>query len=444
MQAGSAFLWTHRALVAVALLGALAGCGPRRATGGAAEAMPTPPPPRPTVRTLRVVAVVDEAWRRLPQFEARVRAVVEGASAFAAGEFGLVLKLEKVAPWPGADGLEGARLDALERAVPAPGADLVVGFTATPPPRRPRMAELAPSRYAGRHAVVHGLGRYFDDPAALRAAEVRALLNALGRIYGALPSCHGGVMAPQPTEFPASPAAWRWGPTNRTLVAAHAPIDLRPARTDEAASRVPAAVAERARRVLMRPGPDLQCALDAVDARRALLAAVMSAAQAADATPDTLLPDGEAQAEDAVEAAERDLEADPAAAFEVCRPIADAAPAVAARCAGRASEALGLHDDAVRYYRAWLAHHPDDEAVVLRLAREVGRDGDDEAARALLARAVEAHPDFVEARLNLGIALARLGRYAEAAAAWRAVLARDPDHAEARRLLDELARSVAP
>lgn len=436
--------------LAVALVGALAlvGCGLDRVDRPDTSVMPRPPEPQPTVRRLAVVALVDGGWRRLPGFEDRIRVTVGAASAFLSGYFGVELGLERVAPWPAAEGAaaELERLAALETAAPLPAADLVIGFTADAPPRRAAMADLARSRYAGRHVVIFGLGRAYTDPARRRAAEARSLLNAIGRIYGALPSCRAGIMAPRVPEQPELSGAWRWGRTNRALIAAHAAIDLRP--TETGPTRIPTAVAGRAREILARPDDDLRCDLPAVDRRRILLAEVMLAAERAGAEPG---PEGELLSDAAptdtrelaaVAAAEAALTDDPAGAFETCRPIAEQAPAVAARCAGRASEALGLHDDAIRFYRAWLAHHPEDEQTLLSLAREVGRDGDDEAARALLARAVAEHPGFVEARLNLGIALARLGRYPEARAAWQAVLERAPEHAEARRLLEELDRRV--
>ncbi len=437
--------------LAVALVGALAlvGCGLDRVDRPDTSVMPRPPEPQPTVRRLAVVALVDGGWRRLPGFEDRIRATVGAASAFLSGHYGIELDLKRVAPWPAAEGAaaELERLAALETAAPLPAADLVLGFTADAPPRRAAMVDVARSRYAGRHAVIFGLGRAHPDPARRRAAEVRSLLNAIGRIYGALPSCRAGIMAPRVPEQPELSAAWRWGRTNRALIAAHAPLDLRP--SEAGPTRIPTAVAGRAREILARPDADLRCDLPAVDRRRILLAEVMLAAERAagpePAPEDELLSDAaptDTRELAAVAAVEATLADDPAGAFETCRPIAERAPAVAARCAGRASEALGLHEDAARFYRAWLAHHPEDEQTLLSLAREVGRDGDDEAARALLTRAVAEQPGFVEARLNLGIALARLGRYPEARAAWQAVLERAPDHAEARRLLEELDRRV--
>lgn len=432
--------------LALALAAPLVGCGLDRVDRPDASVVPRPPPPKPTVRRLTVVALADQSWSRLPGFEARIRASVAEASAFLSGAFGLELDLKRVAPWPLIEGgpAEQERLAALESAAALPAADLVLGFTADSPPRRATMSTLARSRYAGRHAVIFGMGRYHTDPALRRAAETRAVLHAIGRIYGALPSCAGGFMSDRVPERPDRPERWRWGATNRALIEAHAPMDLRP--TGEGPTRVPTAVAEAARAILVAPGADLRCDLPVADRRRALLAEVMLAAErAASGAEEELLSDvapTDTTALDAVAAVEATLADDPGGAFEVCRPIADREPSVAARCAGRAAEALGLHEDAVRYYRAWLAHHREDEQTVLSLAREVGRDGDDEAARALLAQAVADHPGFVEARLNLGVALARLGRYAEARAAWEDVLKRAPDHAEAQRLLDEMARTL--
>lgn len=401
-----------------------------------------PDPPKPLVRALTVVALADDTWQRVPDFEARIATAITHASAHLAAGFGLTLDLRRVAPWEPPPGDAAALLAALERSDPAPAADLVIAFTARPPPRRVRMPDLARSRYAGRHAVIHGLGRYFDDPTARHAAEVRALLHAIGRIYGALPACGEGIMSDRPADRIVDPAAWRWGPTNTALIEAHATMPLHGPAGD--GPRVGAEAAAAARQHLVAPGPDLRCDPVVIDERRALLAAVVTAAARADEPEAELLsddPDGLTQPEAdraAVTEAEALLPTDPRAAWTRCAPIADRQPALAAACAGRAAEALGRHEDAIRYLRAWISHHPDDEDALLRLAREVGRDGDDGAAAALLERALADHPDFHAARLNLGIARARLGDYAAARAAWQALLARDPDHAEARRLLDQL------
>lgn len=438
----------------------LAGCARPAARPETAAVIAPPGPPKATVRTLSVVALADDTWQRVPRFEARIAAVIGDASAHLAARFGLALELRRIAPWDPPPGDSAALLAELERRDPAPAADLVIAFTARPPPRRVRMPDLARSRYAGRSAVVHGLGRYFEAPDARHAAEVRALLHAVGRVFGALPDCGEGVMAERPADRIVDPAAWRWGATNVALIEAHVGMPLRGPDTQGAqGGRVGAEAAAAARQALAAPGPDLRCDPVALDERRALLAAVMTAErranEAAEGTGALLADDEEGLTQHeadraAVERAEAALAADSAvvdptattatatAAFTTCAPIADRDPALAARCAGRAAEILGRHDDAIRYLRAWLSHHPDDEEALLRLAREVGRDGDDAAARALLEQAVAEHPEFDAARLNLGIARARLGDYPGARAAWEALLARDPEHAEARRLLDQL------
>lgn len=422
----------------VGLAAALSACA-RPAPRGEV-ALVTPGPAQATVRTLSVVALADESWQRVPGFEARIQTTVADASAHLAARFGLVLDLRRVAPWDPPPGGAAALLAALEERRLAPAADLVIAFTAHPPPRRARMPDLARSRYADRYGVLLGLGRYHPDPRARRAAEAHALVHLVGRILGALPACGRGVMAERPPTNPSDPAIWRFGPTNGALVEAH--LDLR-LDGDDAGLRVGPDTAARARQALVTPGPDLRCDMSTVDTRRALLAAVVTTARAAEAAGELLsdAPGALTQREadqTAVDDARAALEDDPGAAYATCAPIADRDPALAARCAGRAAEALGRHDDAIRYLRAWLSRHPDDEDALLRLAREVGRDGDDAAARALLERAVADRPDFVDARLNLGIARARLGDYLGARAAWQAVLDRCPDHAEARRLLDQL------
>jgi tetratricopeptide (TPR) repeat protein len=134
------------------------------------------------------------------------------------------------------------------------------------------------------------------------------------------------------------------------------------------------------------------------------------------------------------------LEADdPATALAHCGPLAEHMPAgPATLCAAQAAERSDRSEDAIRFYRALLAHNPDHAGALLALARLVGRDGDDAAARALLARCVKAHPDSIEARLNLGVALARLGDLQGARATWSALLERDPKHEEAKTLLRQL------
>lgn len=444
----------------------LAGCARPAARPETAAVIAPPGPPKATVRTLSVVALADDTWQKVPRFEARIAAVIGDASAHLAARFGLALELRRIAPWDPPPGDSAALLAELERRDPAPAADLVIAFTARLPPRRVRMPDLARSRYAGRSVVLHGLGRYFEMPDARHAAEVRALLHAVGRVFGALSDCGEGVMADRPADRIVDPAAWRWGATNGALFEAHVAMPLRgPAGLDGAGGqgaqggRVGAEAAAAARQALAAPGPDLRCDPVALDERRALLAAVMTAErganEAAEGAGALLADDAEGLTQHeadraAIERAEAALAADSAAVdpaatattatavFTTCAPIADRDPALAARCAGRAAEILGRHDDAIRYLRAWLSHHPGDEEALLRLAREVGRDGDDAAARALLEQAVAEHPEFDAARLNLGIARARLGDYPGARAAWEALLARDPAHAEARRLLDQL------
>lgn len=418
------------------LAAALSACA--RPAPQAEIALVTPGPAQATVRTLTVVALADESWQRVPGFEARIQTTVADASAHLAAAFGLVLDLRRVAPWDPPPGGAAPLLAALEERRLAPAADLVLAFTARPPPRRARMPDLARSRYAGRYGVLLGLARYHPDPRTRRAAEAHALVHLVGRIFGALPDCGRGLMAERPPSTLADPAVWRFGPTNTALIEAHLPLD-----GDGDDLKVGADAAARARQVLVTPGPDVRCDATTVDDRRALLAAVVTAARTAAAPTELLSDEPGARTQREVDRAGVDdalamIETDPGAAYTACAPIADRAPELAARCAGRAAEELGRHDDAIRYLRAWLSRHPGDEDTLLRLAREVGRDGDDAAARALLERAVAEHPDFIDARLNLGIARARLGDYPGARAAWQAVLDRRPDHVEARRLIEQL------
>ncbi len=390
---------------------------------GVAEARPVP-----RVQRLRVVAVATPSYRRLPTWRARIGDRVDSAADLLAARFGIELHLARVASWDG----EADDLDALLQAVSGahPDADLVMSFTAAPPPRRARMRDMVRALYAGRAVALRSQTTWFRpaETEAVHHAEVRALLQGVGTVFGALPDCPPSLMAERPSFEPLEPQNWRWSPLNLALVRIHATLDLR------APGKVPADIALRALEAISAAGAP-RCEEDAVARRKVLLGAVVQAASA---------PEDPQQAKDAAELArgQSALEAHRyAEALERCGAVAVRDPASgAARCAGFALEAQSRWDEAVAALRAHLAHHPDDEEAVLVLARAVGRAGDDGAARALLVRYVEAHPEHLRARVNLGVAHARLGDYEAARAQWQSVLERDPKNADALDLLSRLPR----
>ncbi len=422
--------------IAVGLAGLLAGgCGAPRPA-------PRPSPldlgdarPAPRVQRLRVLVRVDDRYRAVPGHRDRIGEVVDSASDQLAARFGLHLDLVRIDTWaPGAATEAPPLLDALE-ALPVPDdVDLVIGVSAAPPPRRARMDDLARARYLGRSVLLRSLTPYFS-PAARRAlhdAEVLALMHGVGRVFGALPTCGTGVMSDRLDFRRGDPTAWRWHPTNLALVRLHAALDLR-----RGATRLPPDVARRAAATLEAAPAPLRSCGERVTRRRALWAEVAGGEQ-----PEPAAPPAAPTGSDAAVAGRAALTAgDAAGALALCEPVAARHPASeAARCAAEAAEAAGDEALAVRYWRAHLAHHPDDEDALLRLARLVGRAGDDGAARALLAAFVETHPDHLRARLNLGVALARLGDYAGARRQWQAILDRAPEHADARQLIEQLPR----
>jgi tetratricopeptide (TPR) repeat protein len=102
---------------------------------------------------------------------------------------------------------------------------------------------------------------------------------------------------------------------------------------------------------------------------------------------------------------------------------------------------IGRLEAAAAEFRKEIALHPPGarNAVLASAYEGLGiaayRTGDDDTALDALSRA----PDTIEARYNLGLALARRGRNEEAAAAFRDVLRREPDH---RGALQGLARAA--
>lgn len=93
----------------------------------------------------------------------------------------------------------------------------------------------------------------------------------------------------------------------------------------------------------------------------------------------------------------------------------------------------------VRVLQRCLVQNPDCVELRVRLALCQVALGDPGAAEATLRSAVELDPGHLPTRLHLGWLLDLLGRRGEAAGEYRAVLAQDPAHPEARRRVVQLA-----
>ena len=393
------------------------GCGgPQRARIN--SPLDAAPPPAPLTRSLTVIAYAGPRWQLLFNHRERIGNRIDAASDQLLARVGMRLDLREVRAWPTAVTDLQAGLDALEADKAGAEADLVFLFTAKPVDGRATIDRLEASRYMGRYAVIRSLTPYLDgDPVWLQAAEVLLVERAVARIYGAMPVCAMAMMGDGSGMLTRRKRAWRWHPRTIALVKAHAQLDLKQRRLPR----------EDARLALEGLKPTGACDRAGVEVRRGVLEALAAA------------PKPQVNTDAVVRAGETLLAAGNAeAAFERCAPIAEQKPDGAARCAGMAAVALNDRDSAVRYLRAHMAHHPNDETVVLALARAVGRDGDDGAARNLLAQYVEQNPDHLKARVNLGISMARLGDYRGAKAQWTQVLNREPGHLAATKLLAQM------
>lgn len=442
----------------LALIGLLVACGgdaPARRAPSALD--PSAARPAPVVQRLTVVALADGRYRAIPQFEDRIRERLATASDHMAARFGLPLDLIGIEPWTAEVPDDDAeRLLADLEATPSAlrvDVDLVIGFTARPPPRRAGIRDVGRARYAGRALVARSLTPFFgvQQPEALHEAEAFSILHGLGTVLGALPSCGARVMADRPlfrvdTDGGASWAVSGWSPLNQALVKAHAGMPLRPS----AGPRVPPAIAEAALQITRRAEPPARrCAGDTLDLREALLAEAAERAESAETPPPASDP-GDSLPPAVGEGLAALTNDDPTRALALCAPLAAERPETeASRCAGLAAEQLGDLPTAARYLRAWLSHQgevqgpdPIRDPVLLALARAVGRAGDDAAARALLAGYVQRNPEDARAHLNLGIAAARMGDYTAARFAWeraRGLVAEgDALRADADRLLEQL------
>lgn len=401
-----------------ACLAFASGCvGPKRAASSRlADPLQADLSPAPLTRRITVVALADPRWQLLPDHRERIGERIDAASDQLAARVGMPIELRTIQPWDTPVRTLPEALDALEESPVGADADLVILFTARALEGRATIDRLEASRYGGRHAVIRSLTPYLGEtPLWLHAAEVLLIERVVARMLGALPVCGQSVMGDGTGVLNRRVAAWQWHPRTLALMRAHAKVSRKQRRLS----------AEGARAALDALISTGACDRVAVDARRAVLEALARPPQTRHAAQveegEALLAKGQAKV-----------------ALGHCAPVAERMPEVAAGCAGRASAALGDHEGAAHYLRAHLAHHPDDEAAVLLLAKAIGRTGDDAAARSLLSRYVAAHPTHVEARLNLGIACARLGDYAGAKAEWKAVLRLKPDHPAATRLLKQM------
>lgn len=453
-----------RLLISSALLISLqCGCGgapPAERPSAATPSSSTPQPAatRPISRTLSVVALIDSRQQRVPDHEAIIQGRIAALSAGLTEAVGMAARLDGVEPLPDAPlvSLE-RRLGELEQRLtdgPAlPPADLYVAIVADPLPDQPVMTDVVVSRYGGRIVVMRALAAAFDaaDDAARLAAEQALLLHGIGRIFGAVDACGPFIMGRQPPVAWASPALrpLRWHPLNLALIQLHesmplpegaAQAEISPALAADAAARLKAPL----------PSEIQRCSYGSLERRRRLLQAIAEATPPAakdsapkDSAPKASPPKTPAAKSPAPAGLDEGLAALESerwqAAYDLCRPLADAFPqSEAPRCAGLAAEQLDQPQIAIPLLRAHLAHHTADDTIMLRLARLIGRTGDDGAARALLEGFVARNPNAIKARLNLGVAYARLGKYDEARAQWEAALRIDPESETARKLLDQL------
>ena len=427
MQFGWHFSGSIRWLLALGLGLALA-CGGQPSPDTGPNAVKTPPPV-PTVQRLDAVVLLDPSLGAPNAVRAHASALLALIGDHLASRFGLELNVVSYGPWTDVPSDLRRGHDALVSSTAGTNADLIIGFAHTPARRRAKIADMVAARYLSRAIAVGPrsfgpTGRRRQPP----SADAHALLQGVGTLFGALPACGHTVMGRE--HAPNHTKTVSWGPTNARLVRLHAPLDFRRA----SKAGLPPDLAQRVSRLLGIPGTDLACDRNGQVTRRRrvmvqlLAPRIRAAAEAKGASGEGLSA--------GVAALEAD---DPATALAHCGPLAEHTPAgPATLCAAQAAERSDRSEDAIRFYRALLAHDPDHAGALLALARLVGRDGDDAAARALPARCVTAHPDSIDARLNLGVALARLGDLQGARATWSALLERDPKHEEAKTLLRQL------
>ena len=383
----------------------------------------------PIVQRLDAAVLLDPALGAPEVVRADAAALLALIGDHLASRFGLELNVVSFRPWVDVPPQLRLGHDALGSSPAAANADLVIGFAHAPTPRRAKLSDMVAARYLSRAIAV--APQSFGPPDRRRlslSADAHALLHGIGTLFGALPACGQTVMSQE--RAPNQMQTLSWGPTNARLVRLHAALDFQ--RAHEAG--LPPDLAQRVSRLLGTPGRDLACDKNGhVTRRRRVMAQLLAPRIRAAAETKGATVEGLAAGLAALEAG------DPDTALAHCGPLAEHAPAgPATLCAARAAERSDRAGDAIRFYRALLAHEANHAGALLALARLVGRQGDDAAARALLARCVAAHPDSSEARLNLGIALARLGDLQGARAAWSTLLQREPKHKEAKTLLRQL------
>lgn len=153
--------------------------------------------PSPTLRTVRVKAVVDpELQKKDPRWSEGVRGLVEAASDFFEREFGIRFVTRAVHPWPLAEStpLTSVLLTGLKKRVPLNDQDgsydLVIAFTGQQIDRsrgRARVDRIGNCEDGLGNYVVSFVSRPFRyaGPLAKPELDVLALVHELGHIFGA-------------------------------------------------------------------------------------------------------------------------------------------------------------------------------------------------------------------------------------------------------------------
>ncbi len=104
-------------------------------------------------------------------------------------------------------------------------------------------------------------------------------------------------------------------------------------------------------------------------------------------------------------------------------------------CEAAAHVSAGRIDDAIASYRAALDLDPGNPGVLHNLGVLLASGGDPAAAVGYFDRAIDADQSYVSAHLNRANACRALGRVDDAIASLRRVVALEPDHFEAHRIL---------
>jgi tetratricopeptide (TPR) repeat protein len=97
--------------------------------------------------------------------------------------------------------------------------------------------------------------------------------------------------------------------------------------------------------------------------------------------------------------------------------------------------AAGLLNDAINEYQRALQFGPTFVDIRLKLADALRDGGQHELALEEFGRIFTSHPEFLLARVHYGIALFSMGRRSDAVAAWKGVVAKEPQHKAANMYL---------